>query len=117
MGRAGVIVHRERHVGGFDIVHIKDTLDRTFATRYVAFSWFSLLQSHVTVQCYQHLRHWGRHQALDILTQGQGYQTHYFRGERCQEKKSGGTVNSLKVLFIFLSSSMLCMSIPTYDYI
>jgi small subunit ribosomal protein S4e len=35
MGRAGVIVHREKHIGGFDIVHIKDSLDRTFATRYV----------------------------------------------------------------------------------
>jgi small subunit ribosomal protein S4e len=35
MGRAGVIVHREKHVGGFDIVHVKDSLDRTFATRYV----------------------------------------------------------------------------------
>ncbi|KAH6916071.1 40S ribosomal protein S4 [Coprinopsis sp. MPI-PUGE-AT-0042] len=33
MGRAGVIVHREKHIGGFDIVHIKDSLDRTFATR------------------------------------------------------------------------------------
>ncbi|PSR71885.1 hypothetical protein PHLCEN_2v12229 [Hermanssonia centrifuga] len=33
MGRAGVIVHREKHVGGFDIVHVKDALDRTFATR------------------------------------------------------------------------------------
>lgn len=33
MGRAGVIVHRERHIGGFDIVHVKDSLDRTFATR------------------------------------------------------------------------------------
>lgn len=32
-GRAGVIVHRERHVGGFDIVHVKDALDRSFATR------------------------------------------------------------------------------------
>jgi hypothetical protein len=35
MGRAGVIVHREKHIGGFDIVHVKDTLDKTFATRYV----------------------------------------------------------------------------------
>ncbi|TEB33226.1 ribosomal protein S4e [Coprinellus micaceus] len=33
MGRAGVIVHREKHIGGFDIVHVKDTLDKTFATR------------------------------------------------------------------------------------
>ncbi|KAF8623240.1 hypothetical protein AX15_006473 [Amanita polypyramis BW_CC] len=33
MGRAGVIVHKERHIGGFDIVHVKDSLDRTFATR------------------------------------------------------------------------------------
>jgi small subunit ribosomal protein S4e len=35
MGRVGVITHRERHVGGFDIVHVKDVLDRTFATRSV----------------------------------------------------------------------------------
>ena len=40
MGRAGVITHREKHIGGFDIVHVKDTLDRTFATRYVIF-WVS----------------------------------------------------------------------------
>ncbi|KAJ3365758.1 40S ribosomal protein S4, X isoform [Allomyces javanicus] len=33
MGRVGVITHREKHPGGFDIVHIKDALDRTFATR------------------------------------------------------------------------------------
>ncbi|QRV74292.1 ribosomal family S4e [Ceratobasidium sp. AG-Ba] len=33
MGRAGTITHRERHIGGFDIVHVKDVLDRTFATR------------------------------------------------------------------------------------
>jgi small subunit ribosomal protein S4e len=33
MGRIGVITHRERHHGGFDIVHIKDSLDRQFATR------------------------------------------------------------------------------------
>ncbi|KNE64359.1 40S ribosomal protein S4, Y isoform 1 [Allomyces macrogynus ATCC 38327] len=33
MGRVGVIMHREKHAGGFDIVHIKDALDRTFATR------------------------------------------------------------------------------------
>ncbi|MCV2423758.1 hypothetical protein LNV47_24550 [Paucibacter sp. DJ4R-1] len=29
----GTITHRERHVGGFDIVHVKDVLDRAFATR------------------------------------------------------------------------------------
>lgn len=33
MGRVGVITHRERHDGGFDIVHIKDAIDNTFATR------------------------------------------------------------------------------------
>lgn len=33
MGRAGVIVHREKHIGGFDIIHVKDSMDRTFATR------------------------------------------------------------------------------------
>lgn len=37
MGRSGVIVSRERHHGGFDIVHVRDVLDRTFATRYVPF--------------------------------------------------------------------------------
>jgi small subunit ribosomal protein S4e len=35
MGRSGVITHRERHHGGFDIVHVKDVLDRDFATRWV----------------------------------------------------------------------------------
>lgn len=33
MGRVGIITARERHHGGFDIVHVKDALDRTFATR------------------------------------------------------------------------------------
>jgi small subunit ribosomal protein S4e len=33
MGRVGVIIHRERHHGGFDIVHVKDALGHTFATR------------------------------------------------------------------------------------
>jgi small subunit ribosomal protein S4e len=33
MGRVGTITHRERHHGGFDIVHITDSLDRQFATR------------------------------------------------------------------------------------
>ncbi|RPD53374.1 40S ribosomal protein S4 [Lentinus tigrinus ALCF2SS1-6] len=32
-GRCGVITHREKHIGGFDIVHVKDSLERTFATR------------------------------------------------------------------------------------
>jgi small subunit ribosomal protein S4e len=33
MGRIGIITHRERHHGGFDIVHVKDTLGHSFATR------------------------------------------------------------------------------------
>ncbi|KAI9501697.1 ribosomal family S4e-domain-containing protein [Coemansia spiralis] len=33
MGRVGVITHRERHLGGFDIVHVKDAKERSFATR------------------------------------------------------------------------------------
>ena len=33
MGRVGVITHRERHDGGFNVVHIKDAIDNTFATR------------------------------------------------------------------------------------
>jgi small subunit ribosomal protein S4e len=33
MGRAGVITHKEKHIGGYDIVHVKDALDKPFATR------------------------------------------------------------------------------------
>ncbi|KAK4149287.1 40S ribosomal protein S4 [Chaetomidium leptoderma] len=33
MGRVGVITHRERHDGGFNIVHLKDALDNTYTTR------------------------------------------------------------------------------------
>merc|ERR1711893_165626 len=33
LGRVGLITHRERHPGSFDIVHIKDSLGHTFATR------------------------------------------------------------------------------------
>ena len=33
LGRVGVIEKRDRHVGGFDIVNIKDSAGRTFATR------------------------------------------------------------------------------------
>ena len=33
MGRVGVITHRERHDGGFNIVHMKDAIDNSFATR------------------------------------------------------------------------------------
>lgn len=33
LGRVGVITHREKHEGGFDLVHIKDALENTFVTR------------------------------------------------------------------------------------
>lgn len=33
MGRVGSIVHREKHPGSFEIVHIKDSAGHTFATR------------------------------------------------------------------------------------
>jgi len=33
LGRVGLVTHRERHHGGFDIVHIKDSLGHQFATR------------------------------------------------------------------------------------
>jgi small subunit ribosomal protein S4e len=33
MGRVGTIVHREKHQGGFDIVHVRDVQGREFATR------------------------------------------------------------------------------------
>ncbi|GAA5888136.1 hypothetical protein JCM5296_005446 [Sporobolomyces johnsonii] len=32
-GRVGTIVHRERHLGGYDIVQVRDVLDREFSTR------------------------------------------------------------------------------------
>jgi len=33
MGRIGIVEHRERHPGSFDIVHVKDATGQTFATR------------------------------------------------------------------------------------
>ena len=33
MGRVGTIINRERHLGGFDIVHIKDAANNQFSTR------------------------------------------------------------------------------------
>ena len=33
LGRVGVITHREKHHGSFDIIHIKDSSGNTFATR------------------------------------------------------------------------------------
>jgi len=33
VGRVGVLVHRDRHVGGFDIVHVRDARGHSFATR------------------------------------------------------------------------------------
>lgn len=34
LGRVGIITNRERHQGSFDIIHVKDSLGHTFATRY-----------------------------------------------------------------------------------
>ncbi len=33
LGRVGVITHRERHHGSFDIIHVKDSTGNAFATR------------------------------------------------------------------------------------
>jgi len=33
LGRVGIVTHRERHPGGFDIVHVKDANGHSFATR------------------------------------------------------------------------------------
>jgi len=33
LGRVGTVSHRERHPGGFDIVHVKDSAGHSFATR------------------------------------------------------------------------------------
>lgn len=35
LGRVGVITSRERHPGSFDIVHVRDSLGHSFATRLV----------------------------------------------------------------------------------
>ena len=36
VGRVGLITHRDRRPGWFDIVHIKDSAGHSFATRYVS---------------------------------------------------------------------------------
>ena len=33
IGRVGVITHREKHPGSFEIVHVKDSVGHSFATR------------------------------------------------------------------------------------
>ena len=33
IGRVGTLLHVERHLGSFDIAHIKDANGKTFATR------------------------------------------------------------------------------------
>lgn len=33
IGRVGVLGHRERHPGSFDIVHVKDSSGNSFTTR------------------------------------------------------------------------------------
>jgi len=33
IGRVGVITHREKHPGSFEIVHVKDAVGHSFATR------------------------------------------------------------------------------------
>jgi len=33
IGRVGVLTSRDRHLGGFDVVHVRDTRGHTFATR------------------------------------------------------------------------------------
>ena len=33
IGRVGTIIHRVRHHGGFDIIHVRDSNEKTFATR------------------------------------------------------------------------------------
>lgn len=33
LGRVGIITHKEKHPGSFDIIHVKDAAGQTFATR------------------------------------------------------------------------------------
>ena len=54
IGRVGTITHRERHPGSFEIVHVKDEIGHTFATRLTnvfvigkgSKSWISLTKGH-----------------------------------------------------------------------
>lgn len=34
VGRVGILTNRERHLGNFDIVHMRDANGNNFATRY-----------------------------------------------------------------------------------
>lgn len=43
LGRVGVITNRERHPGSFDIIHVRDSLGHSFATRYFLLIRFSPL--------------------------------------------------------------------------
>jgi len=66
MGRVGVITHRERHDGGFNIVHIKDAIDNEFATR----------ESNVFVI--------GREKPWISLPKGKGVKVRKFRPNTCK---------------------------------
>eukprot|EP00834_Sanchytrium_tribonematis_P006446 NODE_474_length_7000_cov_1.160122.p4 type:complete len:261 gc:universal NODE_474_length_7000_cov_1.160122:5764-4982(-) len=33
IGRVGIVTHKEKHIGGYDILHVKDIVGRSFATR------------------------------------------------------------------------------------
>ena len=102
--RAGVSDHTfdERFV---DIVHVKDSLERTFATRYVQLSpLFSLNRLINLFQCHEHFRHRRGHQAVGLTAQGQGYQAYHLGGEGSQEEARGAAVNvSSSSLSSFLS--------------
>lgn len=71
MGRSGVIVHKERHLGGFDIVHVRDVLDRTFATR-SACSTGDCLSVLIEAQVVEHLRDWRGREGTGLAAEGQG---------------------------------------------
>ena len=45
LGRVGIITNRERHPGSFDIVHVKDTHNNTFATRLIQFIKFIVIHT------------------------------------------------------------------------
>jgi hypothetical protein len=106
MGRTGTIVHRERHIGGFDIVHVKDVLDRTFATRSVSELFYLEKPSLMTlrlVQIDQYLRHRRWTETMDFVAKGQGCQIDHLRGERPKKEGQGAGVKGYKTfLFLFL---------------
>lgn len=101
MGRVGVITHRERHDGGFNIVHIKDAIDNSFATRETNVfvigkekPWIRYVIARVT---------WQQQLICKQLAKGQGREIDYCRRER----PPSGIYNSRPLTSLFKKTCRL----------